>query len=400
MFANEQDSPCFIELESQEEILFKAIQSISESLVNSLDPSKEANVLFSPTSVLFALLLLVNGTSQEAESRKEILNAFKFDLLEKNSTQCLDDVNNAVQALLNELLNRDGSINLSKDRLADFEVANSVWGDKIRQTYTAQVKELFTAEAFPSPENGKRVNTWIEEKTKGHLKNFFSDEQPFPNDTIMLINSVYFHGRWLFPFNPEDTIISSFSTPSGKQIDASMMHIEGKTWAYCERENYQVLNIPYKDYRFMATIVLPKEVLDFEKANEIMNPEEWKRVFLERKMKSPGTVILPKFDVERQVELSKAFKNMGIKKVFDAGQAKLSEMTEEPLAVDGVLHKCRIEVEEAGSKASAATAIILTRSVMILGPPFHFECNRPFYFIISTNRGIPLFMSYIQTPSS
>ncbi|KAK9720923.1 hypothetical protein K7432_003818 [Basidiobolus ranarum] len=399
--SQEQDSPHFIELEEQEEVLFRTIQSISESLtVAFLDNLKEENLLFSPASVTFALLLLVNGTAQEAESRAEILDAFNLEFLGKDSTRYLDHVNSAMRDLLNSLLNRDGSVTVPEDKIADFQVANSVWGDDIFDSYIAKVRDLFDAEAFPPPANGKQVNLWIEEKTQGHLKEFFPAEQNFSKDIIMLINSIYFHGRWLSPFNQDDTKMAPFFAPLDKQFDTPMMSIEGKTWEYVEREHYQVLNVPYKDYRFMATIVLPKEVADFKKASSIMNSDEWKRVFLERKTKAKGTVILPKFDLETQMELSKALSSMGIKKVFEVDQAKLHELTGGPLAVDSVLHKCRIQVDEAGSKASAATTIILSRSAMMLSPPFHFECNRPFYFIIRTNCGVPLFMSYIQNPTA
>ncbi|ORY04617.1 hypothetical protein K493DRAFT_333861 [Basidiobolus meristosporus CBS 931.73] len=361
MFQGEHD-PTFIELEKHEELLYSAIRSISESLSLSLLQTKDQNVLFSPASVTFALLLLVNGTSKETQSREEILDAFKLPSLVNNSAECLDLVNNAAQDLLNELLNRDGSVEIPSDRLADLEVANSIWGEGIHQSYLEKVSALFSAEAFPPPEDGRRVNAWIEKKTKGHLKEFFSPEQSFSNTVIMLINSVYFHGRWLHPFGPDDTKSAPFSTPLGKQLDASMMTIEGKTWEYAERESYQVLHMPYKDYRFLATIVLPKEAVDFQKASTMMNPEEWKHVFLERKMKARGTVILPKFDLESQVDLSQALKDAGIRRVFDAREANLGELTDGSLAVDSILHKCRIEVDESGSKASAATAVILTRA--------------------------------------
>ncbi|ORX63889.1 Serpin-domain-containing protein [Basidiobolus meristosporus CBS 931.73] len=78
------------------------------------------------------------------------------------------------------------------------------------------------------------------------------------------------------------------------------------------------------------------------------------------KDESPWNSDLPKFDLESQVDLSQALKDAGIRRVFDAREANLGELTDGSLAVDSILHKCRIEVDESGSKASAATAVILT----------------------------------------
>ncbi|ORY04990.1 hypothetical protein K493DRAFT_333693 [Basidiobolus meristosporus CBS 931.73] len=400
MSLSNQDNPRFVNLEKQEQVLFNTIQSISAGLTTSLyDSLNEKNVLFSPASVACALALLVNGTSQEAESREEILDAFNLDFLGKDSTRCLDHVNSTIRDLLNTLMNRDGSIDIPEDRLAEFQAANSIWGSRLCESYIVKVKDLFDAEAFSPPETGEKVNLWIESKTDGHLKDLFPSGLTFPDTVIMLINSIYFHGQWLYPFEPKDTKVTPFYTPANKQMDCFMMTAGSRTWEYAEKGPYQVLNLPYKDYRFVATIVLPKEILDFQKATSLMTPEEWQSVFLERKLKSRGTVLIPRFDLEKQMELKEALGQMGIRKIFDVAQAKLHELSEEPLAISSILHKCRIEVDESGTKASAATSVIIGKSARNLDAPFRFECNRPFYFIIRTNRGIPLFISYIQNPT-
>ncbi|ORX86865.1 hypothetical protein K493DRAFT_319740 [Basidiobolus meristosporus CBS 931.73] len=377
----------------QDALLYKSICSVSNKLSKYLSTEK-SNVLYSPLSVSLALLLLLNGTSEQADSREELL-AF-FDIVDDRGEK-LDKLNSIMNTSLKAYFSQDKNGSANKDQ-TDFIVGNSLWGDQIFPSYVSRIQDLFEAEGFPVPKNGKEVNDWIEQKTNGHLKRFFDDDKQFSKDSVMLLNSVYFRGNWAIPFDQQQSYMGEFSTSKTHMAEVRMMRSSGEKWEHKENGKYEVLRLQYKDTKFSASIVLPKEVLTFQEAEAMMTKEDWDFVYLQRSMDNEGTVIIPKFDLEHSVELKDGLVKSGVKKIFNRAESGLTELCASPIEVKQVYHKCRIQVDETGSTASAATAILMMKCCLPISPPFYFECNRPFYFIIHTDRGIPLFVSYVQDP--
>ncbi|ORY04632.1 hypothetical protein K493DRAFT_345533 [Basidiobolus meristosporus CBS 931.73] len=376
----------------QDALLYKSVTSISTKLSKYLS-AQEGNVLYSPLSISLALLLLLNGTSEQAESRDELLAYFS---IEGDKCGQLAQLNSVISTSLKEYLSQSVGGTEDKEH-TEFIVGNSLWGNHVLPSYADKIQRLFEAEGFPVPKNGKEVNDWIERKTNGHLKQFFEDDKRFSHNSVMLLNSVYFRGTWAKSFDPVHTRSGEFSTGKTQKVQTSMMHSDGKKWEYKETEKYQVLRLPYNEEKFSASIVLPREVLTFQEAESMMTQEEWDFVYLQRSMDREGSVVLPKFDLELSFQLKEGLEQFGVKKVFDRTVSGLNELSALPIEVKEIHHKCRIQVDETGSTASAATAILMV-AFCLPPPPFRFECNRPFYFVIHTDRGIPLFVSYIQNP--
>eukprot|EP01097_Dermamoeba_algensis_P007328 TRINITY_DN4624_c0_g1_i1.p1 TRINITY_DN4624_c0_g1~~TRINITY_DN4624_c0_g1_i1.p1 ORF type:complete len:387 (-),score=93.21 TRINITY_DN4624_c0_g1_i1:50-1168(-) len=346
------------------------------------------NVSFSPISIALALGMLANGIKPGSASLTELLNFFGLNH---------SDVKASIEALNRLPAKFSFEDTKGEQQPATFLQANSVWGT-ILPAYKEKAEKLYHAKALPTPSSGKIVNDWVKESTKGHISTLFSEDAKFDNE-IILLNTVYFRGLWKLQFKPENTHAADFHLPINSKVQVQMMKAEAK-WGYAQNESLQLVQLPYLDSRFQAFVVLPAKTLKYQDALALIDDKFWTLCVYGQRVTS-GVVELPRFEVTAELELSKSLAAGGVSKIFGA-EASLSELTSGNAHVSKLLHKCRVEVDEEGSKASAATAVIMSRSLAPPPePPFHLLCDRPFFFIIATRdeHATPLFFSYVTSPT-
>ena len=348
---------------------------------------KDKNIFISPSSVAIALAMTYNGAS--GTTQQAMAKALEIQGMS------LSEVNQGSAALQALLANPDPKVQLT--------IANALWAKKgaalkpgfiqRNQTfYHAKVAEL----DFSDPGSAKVINAWVKEKTGGKIDRMVDKLKP--EDVLFLINAIYFKGKWTKPFEKADTQPAPFYLANGRQKQHPFMVQEGE-YAYAETEQFQAISLPYGDRRLSFYLFLPKPKANLNTFYQTLNPENWE-TWMQQFRKRPGSIKLPRFKLETDLELSNALKALGMAEAFDESRANFAELSDAATKIDQVKHKTFVEVNEEGTEAAAATSVgIVATSVQIPQEPFAMVVDRPFFCAIRDNQtGTLLFMGAIVEP--
>ncbi|GFR24561.1 uncharacterized serpin-like protein TK1782 [Trichonephila clavata] len=239
------------------------------------------------------------------------------------------------------------------------------------------------------------VNDWVENKTKGMIKKLIDRLSPL---TVMVIlNAVYFKGMWEHQFKKRNTLSQIFYNhgQEKKATKVDMMHLKER-FGYVEKSTYQALRLPYKGKDIAMLILLPRSRTGLRELESQLAPTFVED--LEKEMRNMKVeVSLPKFRVEYSKGLRETFKALGMLKAFDDSKADLTGISDcKGIYVSEIYHKAVIEVNEEGSEASAATAVVVT--LRSAPPPVpKFTVDHPFLFTIyNTGNKLNLFTGRIM----
>ena len=333
--------------------------------------SKLENVFISPQSVAIALAMLRNGTAGET-------------LAEINSTLGLepydaDSINRSYSQLIETLTTADESIDLA--------IANSLWIDEnieLEDSFINTTQEFYRSRAtnldFADPSARETINNWVASNTAHQIPQIV--DRITPEDMLYLINAVYFKGSWTKKFNPSQTTQQPFTLDADTTKSVEMMSQSGD-YRYYENEQFQAVRLPYGLQEEMGMyIFLPQPDRNLNQFNRQLNADSW-REWLSQMRSQPGSLTLPKFRLEYDLELKNVLTAMGIEQAFDPARADFSAMTDSELAVDTVKHKAVVEVNEAGTEAAGVTSIgVRITSAMPQDESFNMKIDRPFFFAI------------------
>ncbi|XP_049800906.1 serine protease inhibitor 88Ea-like [Schistocerca nitens] len=248
----------------------------------------------------------------------------------------------------------------------------------------------------------KAINAWVSEQTHGQINNLIQGLSPA--STVTLVNAAYFKGKWQSQFQPENTHKEVFHISHSKQALVEMMKQKGTfNYMISERLGAHVLELPYKGEDISMFILLPP----FLKSNGVdaiikQLDVDSLREITEQDAMYPQTVEveIPKFTVESRIEMQQVFKALGAGDAFEK-TADYSGFTGKPeVFFNSAIHQAKIEVNEEGTEAAAATAIFLFRSARPLNPT-KFVCNHPFvYFLFDRVSQAVLFMGVYRSPKN
>lgn len=345
------------------------------------------NVFISPSSIAIALAMTYNGASGETQQAM----AKALELQGMNIGQ----VNQANEALKVSLENADPEVQLS--------IANSLWSklgiefqpeflQRNKQFYGAQVKEL----DFASLDAPRTINNWVQENTGGKIDKII--DQITPNELLFLINAIYFKGNWSKKFDQNLTTELPFYLLDGTQKQHPLMLGSGN-YKYYENETFQAISLPYGEGRLSFYVFLPRESTTLKAFEQQLSHQNWQQ-WMEQFGKRNGTIKLPRFKFEYDIQLNDALRALGMEVAFSP-RADFADMTSTPVAIDQVKHKTFVEVNEEGTEAAAVTSIGITRTSAEISPsPFQMVVDRPFFCAIRDNQtGTVLFMGSIVEPN-
>jgi serpin B len=206
---------------------------------------------------------------------------------------------------------------------------------------------------------------------------------------LVLVNTILFKAEWLRPFSDEKTIKGNFTALDGSSIEVDMMK-QVQRFKYFSKPHdidADVVELPYSDLKSAMTIILPhKDVLIEDLEAQLYDSSVLKSILESEGDRVGINLALPRFKLEWKRELADTLKKMGANLMFSEERADFSGITEnnpndhKKFMISHVFQKAYVEVNEAGTVASAATFITMTRSMIY--PEKDFVCNRPFLFII------------------
>ena len=289
-------------------------------------------------------------------------------------------------------------------------VANALWGQEgykfldpfLHITQTHYDGGLRPVNFGASEAARKRINTWVEEQTHGKIQDLIPKGLLDSLTRLVLTNAIYFKGDWLSQFDKKQTKDEPFTLGDGKTVQAPMMHQTAK-FGYMETPLFQAVELPYVGRDLSMTIFLPRArdgLPALEKALTAAKLAQWLRG-----TRRPRKVILsmPKFKMNCNVPLNTVLQAMGMRDAFVPGKANFDGMNggTEDLYIKAVLHKAFVDVNEEGTEAAAATAVVVTaRSAMRPRPPVVFKADHPFLFVIRHRpTGSLLFMGRVADPA-
>ncbi|CAH6850637.1 serine protease inhibitor A3N [Phodopus roborovskii] len=350
----------------------------------------DKNIVFSPFSISFALAFLSLGAS--SNTLEEILEGLKFNLTETPKA----DIHRGFGHLLHMLSRPGDQVQISTGS-AMFVEKNL----QILAEFKEKARVMYQAEAsstdFQQPHEAKKlINDYVSKHTQGKIKDLISD---LDDQTLMvLVNYIYFKGRWKEPFDPDSTFDSNFYLDNKRTVKVPMMKHKFLTTPYFRDEELSshVVELKYTG-NASALFILPDQGR-MQKVEASLQPETLRRWKDSLRPRMIDELYLPKFSISTDYSLEGILSQLGIREVFST-QSDLSGITgDKDLRVSKVVHKAVLDVAEIGTEAAAATGFINTGSALILNPlKVHF--NRPFLMVVSeTSTQTPLFMAKVTNP--
>ncbi|XP_044268737.1 serine protease inhibitor 88Ea-like isoform X1 [Tribolium madens] len=359
------------------ERLYTGQQEFSLALlqaINQLMPHE--NLFFSPYSTYHALLIAYFLAGGQTES-------YLKKILRLEPSQNKPDFYQAYK--LDKLQTLRANLNSSHQ----FTNANKIYvADQIdvRSCIESLFKDELEKISFKNdPEAAKNlINAWVEEHTHKMIKDLLPPGSIDQSSTLVLVNAAYFKGTWENKFNPNETRPEIFYVSPSKQIMVDMMHIEG-TFNHDVSESLEahILEMPYKGSDISMYILLPPFTKEdaIDKTLKKLTLEKFKSIVNSSSLTSKTVqVSFPKFSLEHTVELVPVLEKMGVGDLFQNG-VDFTTLTKSKVELGNALHKARIECNEEGTKAAAATVLFSFRSSRP-AEPAQFHCNHPFIYVI------------------
>lgn len=289
-------------------------------------------------------------------------------------------------------------------------VANRLFGAKavpFKDAFTTQSARDYRAPMerldFAASEAARaHINGWVEDRTHDRIRDLIPAGVLTKDTLLVLANAIYFKAQWQEPFNESSTSNAPFLANGTEKIEVPTMRAT-KSFKYTVVDNATVLELPYAGGTFAMTLAMPHKP-DGLKALEASLEEDslaqWSSVTAYHRI----ALSIPKFRVEpeKSVELSTPLQALGLKQAFtDAAQFDgMASPQDERLKIDKVFHKGFIEVDESGTEAAAATAVVMMRVGGMPSEPVPVAFDRPFlFFIHDIDTGAILFMGRVADPS-
>ena len=362
------------------------------------DTSNDDNVLVSPLSVSLALAMTYAGA--EGETEDQMAEALEFKLDE-------EALHPAFNWLDQQLASRGEDVEASEDQPFQLKVANSIWAE---QTYAFNLDFLDTLALnygaglqlldFINDPDGSReiINSWVEDKTETRIKDLLPQLSIKPSTRLVLTNAVYFNAVWDQPFEVGMTQEETFTTLSGETVTASMMR-QTERFRYHRDEDFSAIEMDYAGKEVSMLAIVPDAGqydavagrLDVGLLDQITEQLEPQEVDLK----------LPRFEFEATVDVVDPLKAFGMVDAFIEGQADFSGMDgTRDLFISGIFHKTFIKLDESGTEAAAATAVVIGIESAMPMPAEALHIDRPFIFAIRDNAtGTILFIGRIADPT-
>ena len=358
------------------------------------DPQNQnRNIFFSPFSISSALAITYEGA--RGTTADEIAAVFHFP---KNDS-----------LRRRQFLKVFDEMNQGENRYT-LRMANALWAEKTypflpgykqlaQGFYQAKTSNL---DFIQNPEDSRTtINQWVEEKTNNKITNLLPAGAIDDSTRLVITNAIFFKGTWMEQFDPKDTKEADFTISPGNIVKVQMMQTDSP-FNYTETDQFQLLEMPYEhssNTSISMIIILPKDAgsaswdtaLDAPKLTAMENNLSHTRV----------EVYVPKFKMETRYSLSESLGAMGMPTAFNEKKADFSGMDgTKNLSISEVIHKAYVTVDEEGTEAAAATAVII-EATAVKPPDPVFRADHPFLFVIQEKEsGNILFMGRVMNPNT
>jgi len=359
---------------------------------------KPGNLFYSPHSISLALAMTYAGA--RSTTATQMANTLHFTLLP-------DSLHPAFNSLDLELARRGEGAKGKDGKGFRLNIVNAIWGqngykflpaflDVLAENYGAGLRLLDFVQA---PEESRlTINNWVSDQTEGKIKDLIPRGEIDPLTRLVLTNAIYFNAAWRLPFSKDLTADGSFYLLDGSKVTVPMMK-QSESLRYAAGQGYQAVELPYDGQQLAMVILLPGagQLAAFEGSLTAEQVEAIVRGLAPKQV----ALTMPRFKYESSFKLNETLQAMGMADAFTPGIADFSGMDgRRELFIGAVLHKAFVSVDEAGTEAAAATAVVMQLKMMP-AQPVEVTVDRPFVFLIrDLETGTILFVGRVVNPGA
>lgn len=351
----------------------------------------QGNIFYSPYSISTALAMTYAGAC--GTTKKEMAQALHFDMLEGNIHHAFNELQAHLQ-------------NIQKEEPVILNSANALWVEKtyqLKRDYLDLTKKYYSANIFSvdfrnDPEKSRvKINDWVEDKTEEKIKDLLAQGTINDLTRLVLTNAIYFLGEWEKKFNPEATRESDFWLDESNKMTAPMMY-QKDIFGYAAGDGLQILEMPYKGESLSMVVLLPGKKDGLKELEGSLSTENLKK-WLTGLKKQKVETYFPKFKTTQSFNLNDILKSLGMKEAFTRSADFSNMEPRKELYISDVVHKAFVAVDEKGTEAAAATAVVMELASMPMDVPV-FKADHPFIFIIrERTTDSVLFMGRLADPT-
>jgi serine protease inhibitor len=365
-------------IESENTFAFDIFKKVLEN------SSGTENIIISPLSISCALSMTLNGAN--GTTRDAMLEALRVSDLSP------EIINNSYKNLSEALLSVDKRVLIS--------IANSVWSEKnfeVKVPFKNILTGYYNAESrsfdISDPVAYKEINNWIDDKTNGLIKNMLSGLDA--NTVMLLVNAIYFKGKWMSQFDKEKTTDKPFYRIDGSTIEVPMMK-QVDDFRIFSGEGFILAEFPYGQGNFVMDVILPDSQNGINSLIPLLNDGSFK-ASLARMTERETDLTFPRFKYGFKTELNDILTDMGMGIAF-TDYADFSNISDLSLLINKVIHQAFIETNEEGTEAAAATVVEVGVTSMPPSPVIMNIDHSFLYIIRETTTNSILFMGRVADP--
>ncbi|XP_064434829.1 serpin B8-like isoform X2 [Mirounga angustirostris] len=332
------------------------------------------NVFFSPLSISSALAMVFMGAKgNTATQMSQVLCLNRGGDIHQGFRSLLTEVNKSGTQYLLRTANR-----LFGEKTCDFLPA---FRESCQKFYEAELEEL----PFAADTEGcrRRINDWVTQRTEGKISEILGAGTVDPLTKLVLVNAIYFNGKWNEQFDRKHTRGMPFKINQEKKTVQMMFKLAKFNLGYVDEVHAQVLELPYVGQELSMVIVLPDDNADLALVEKALTYEKFRAWTNPEKMtKDKVHVFLPRLKLEESYDLESFLRSLGMTDAFEEAKADFSGMSaKKNVPMSKVAHKCFVEVNEEGTEAAGATAVV--RNARSSRPEPRFCADHPFLFFIT-----------------
>ena len=355
----------------------------------------EGNVALSPVGISGSLAIALLGA--RAETQRQMIDVLKIQ-------SDASGLNNLLSAF------RTGMEGLTHQGIQT-NFASSLWtlkGYEIETSFLDSVKTVFnepvnTLDFKNKPsESAEIINEWVNGKTQGKIPTIITPEQISPQMKMIILNAVFFRGKWAHRFEEGLTATAPFYAKPDLTLQMKAMKNSGQ-YKYARNGLCQAVELPYEGARLSMIALIPNDINGIKELDDKLSADVFTGL---RKQMSPTevTLVFPGFVVDHSTNLSEILVKMGMTDAFDSGRADFSGISKTNngnLYISNAFQKVSLEVSEEGTSAAAASSVSIADSAGAVQPAtIEVKADRPFVYLILDNQtGAVLFIGRLSDPT-
>ena len=354
------------------------------------------NAFFSPASISTALTMTYAGA--RGKTAGEMRQTLRYTLAD-------EDLHPAFGKLAGTLT--------EKKKGHEMAIANALWTQKgatLLQPFAGLLKKHYGAKknvvdfVGKTEKSRQKINEWVEDRTKDRIKNLIKKGVLTPDTRLVLTNAIYFKGDWKTQFEKKNTREETFRVTKDETSKVQMMHMHGRSFRYLHRAGkeqpaFSMIELPYEGGDASMIVILPDDPDGLPDLEQGLSSKALEASIASMYETEIDDLAIPRFKMTSEFMLNKTLATMGMPTAFtySADFSGINGKTD--LYISAVVHKAFVEVNEEGTEAAAATAVVITTECVKM--PVHFRADHPFLFLIrDTATGTVLFMGRVSDPGA